>query len=101
MMDKRSRIPGHGMTHWFGIIRTWLAYGVAILVAGLIVLKIVPHLPIISNWPHDALIAGYAGKALVGFSLLLVLNEFMVTRHPHYDVWLLAALGGIIGVLAW
>ena len=101
MMDKRSQIPGHGKTHWFGKIRTWLAYGVAILVAGLIVLKIAPYIPVFSNWPHIAMITGYAGKILLLFSLLLVLNEILVTRHPHYEIWLLAAIGGVMGVFAW
>lgn len=84
-----------------GAIRTGLICAVAALIIGVIVLKIAPYIPIFSSWPHYALVTGYAGRALVGFSLLLVLNEIIVTRHPHYDVWLLAAIGGVMGALAW
>jgi hypothetical protein len=100
MIDLGSRIPGDSKIHWLGLARTCLVYGVGILLSGLIVLKIAPYIPIFSTWPYYTLITGYAGITLLSLSLLLVVNELFVTRHPHYDVWLLAALGGIIGVLA-
>jgi hypothetical protein len=84
-----------------GAIRTGLICSVAALIVGIIVLKIVHYTPAFNAWPHNALVTGYAGKALILFSLLLVLNEFIVTHHPFYEIWLLAALGGAIGVLAW
>ena len=100
-MNPISRIAAKRKFYWLGAIRTGLICALAALMAGIIVLKMAPYIPVFNSWPHIALVSGYAGKALILSSLLLVLNEFMVTRHPHYDVWLLAALGGIIGVLAW
>jgi hypothetical protein len=100
MIDLGSRIPGDSKIHWLGLARTCLVYGVGILLSGLIVLKIAPYIPIFSTWPYYTLITGYVGKALLLLSPLLVLTEILVTRHPFYEIWLLAALGGIMGVLA-
>jgi hypothetical protein len=65
-----------------GIIRNGLICGVAVIAIGLIVLKIVQYIPLFSSWPYNTLITVYAAKILVSLSLLLVLNEILVTRHP-------------------
>ena len=101
IIDLRSRISGDRKLYWLGVIRTSLIYGVVTLTAGIIVLKITLYIPVFNNWPYNIPITGYAAKILLSLSLLLILNEILVTRHPHYDVWLLAALGGVVGVIAW
>jgi hypothetical protein len=100
-MDIKSRNSGKKIIYWLSAIRTCLIYGVVTLVTALIVLKLARYIPVFGNWPHNTLIMGYGAKTLLTLSLLLILYEIIVTRHPHYDVWLLAAFGGIVGVSAW
>ena len=101
MLDRRSRISGKRKNYWFDAIKTGLMCGLVTLMAAIIVLKIAYYTPFLNSWQHNIAFTSYAGKALVLLSLLLILNEIIVTRHPFYEIWLLAALGGIIGVLAW
>lgn len=100
MVDRRSR-RGKRNFYWLVAIRTVLICGVATLVTVIIVLKIALYISVFSNWPHYTLVTGYAASALVLFSLLLAVHEIAVTRHPFYEIWLLAAVGAIVGVLAW
>jgi hypothetical protein len=84
-----------------GAIRTGLICGVVTLVTVIIVLNFARYIPVFCNWPQNTLISGYAARALVVLSLLLVFHEIAVTRHPFYEIWLLAAVGAIVGVAAW
>jgi hypothetical protein len=71
------------------------------MMTGIIVLKIALYIPTFINWSYNTPITGYAAKIILSLSLFLVLNEILVTRHPHYDVWLRATEADTVGVLAW
>lgn len=41
----------------------------------------------------------YGGLGLIGSSVLIVLCNIIITRHPLFEYWILAMVGFIVGVV--
>ena len=46
-----------------------------------------------------AIIQFYSGIATIALSGLTVVLQLVLTRHPHYDIWLVCAIGIMLGIV--
>ena len=46
-----------------------------------------------------AIIQFYAGIGTIALSGLTIVLQLVLTRHPHYDIWLISAIGIMAGIV--
>ena len=72
---------------------------VLILIPALVLISIIIYIPSINDVIILNLISKFISYALLILSMLTVGLHVALTRHPHYEVWVVCALGLILSVL--
>ena len=72
---------------------------VLILLPVLVLISIIQYIPSINDVIVRSLISRFISYALLILSILSIGFHIALTRHPHYEVWVVCALGLILSVL--